>query len=217
MDRRNLLAVMKKRSTKPPLKVFGRLLREARREATREQISKRLEKLGVPLGGSTLAQYEQGSVWAPDPGVLWGLSKIYRVALDDLILVLRENRARPELEVLENRQLATDFVHGVRHEIETHTTESAAAHGVPPPIDSRGSDEDRRLLMGRVEGTHGFPDMEEAFARVDRLVGELAVAVDQLPGRPAAVVGTQRAEDVARRGPARPKHRRKRSKKAARD
>jgi transcriptional regulator with XRE-family HTH domain len=96
----NLLWVTKKRSTNPQLKAFGRRLEELRNKVSREAISLRLEKLGVPLGGSTLAQYEKGNVWAPDPGVLWGLAQIYHVQLQELILLLRENRRHPEADVI---------------------------------------------------------------------------------------------------------------------
>jgi len=51
--------------------------------------------MNATLGGSTLAQYEKGTVWAPDPGVLWGLARIYRVPLEDLVKLLAANRANP--------------------------------------------------------------------------------------------------------------------------
>lgn len=99
----NLFPVAKKRSSYPNLRAFGVYLQRLRGRVSRERISKRLEKLGVPLGGSTLRQYELGAVWAPDPGVLWGLSQIYTVSLDTLIDLLRENRRNPKLEPVEVR------------------------------------------------------------------------------------------------------------------
>ncbi len=94
----NLFWVTKKRSRKPELQAFGQWLERLRgRKVSREQISIRLAALGVPLGGSTLAQYEKGTVWAPDPGVLAGLATIYGVSLDGLVAGLRANRADPKL------------------------------------------------------------------------------------------------------------------------
>lgn len=89
----NLFRVQKKRSRNPALRAFGRYLEKLRGKRSREQISLRLQELHVPLGGSTLAQYEKGTVWAPDPGVLWGLASIYGVRLSDVILRLRANRS----------------------------------------------------------------------------------------------------------------------------
>ena len=74
----------KKRSRNPVLMAFGAELLRLRGENSREWVSIQLERLGVPLGGSTLAQYEKGTVWAPDPGVLWGLSEIYGVRLSEI-------------------------------------------------------------------------------------------------------------------------------------
>lgn len=85
---------MKTRSSKPRLRQFGDRLKALRGTATRQEISNRLEALHAPLGGSTLAQYENGAVWAPDVAVLWGLSQIYKVSMDDLVDLLRTERAR---------------------------------------------------------------------------------------------------------------------------
>jgi hypothetical protein len=97
-QRFTLWPVAKARSRKPQLKAFGSWLIALRGRRTRQQISDKLSNLGVPLGGATLAQYEAGTVWAPDPGVLWGLSEIYRRPLTLLIRALRENRADTEIE-----------------------------------------------------------------------------------------------------------------------
>jgi transcriptional regulator with XRE-family HTH domain len=48
--------------------------------------------LGLSLDRSTLLQYERGTVGSPDPVVLWGLSRLYRVAVDDLIADLVRDR-----------------------------------------------------------------------------------------------------------------------------
>lgn len=87
-----LWGLVKKRSQQPTLKPFGEYLEGLRGKVSRERISLKLAALGVPLGGSTLAQYEKGAVWAPDACVLWGLSTIYRVPIEDLVNRLRENR-----------------------------------------------------------------------------------------------------------------------------
>lgn len=93
--RPNLLCVQKKRSSQPLLLAFGERLRELRGLRSREEISRRLGALAAPLGGSTLAQYEKGQVWAPDAVVLWALSEIYRVPLTDLTRLLAANRQQP--------------------------------------------------------------------------------------------------------------------------
>jgi transcriptional regulator with XRE-family HTH domain len=90
---------MKKRSQKPALRAFGAWLQELRGEASRERISQKLAAKGVPLGGSTLAQYEKGAVWAPDAGVLWGLAQIYETDLDHDGGALAENRKRTDMHV----------------------------------------------------------------------------------------------------------------------
>ncbi len=100
-----------KRSNQPELTAFGEFLagfrsaRAGRRRVSREQISRQLKNLGVPLGGSTLAQYEKGWVWAPDPGVLWGLSRIYETPVDEIIQALKANRSDPSLTVQKLRDL----------------------------------------------------------------------------------------------------------------
>jgi transcriptional regulator with XRE-family HTH domain len=52
-----------------------------------------MKRLGVRLDQSTLYNYEGGTVSAPDPGVLWALSKIYAVSHDELIAMLVKVRA----------------------------------------------------------------------------------------------------------------------------
>lgn len=94
----NLFWMSHKRSRNPQLKAFGGWLAELRSEGvSRERISIRLRGLGVPLGGSTLAQYEKGTVWAPDPCVMWGLAKIYGVGIEKLVAGLRLNRENPSI------------------------------------------------------------------------------------------------------------------------
>jgi transcriptional regulator with XRE-family HTH domain len=52
--------------------------------------------LGLPLNRSTLLQYERGTVTSPDPAVLWGLSRLYHVTVDDLVLdLVRDRTHRP--------------------------------------------------------------------------------------------------------------------------
>lgn len=60
----------------------------------------RARALGIKLTASTLYQYEGGTVEAPDPGVLWALSKVYGVDLNDLISSLVANRNDPQLQAL---------------------------------------------------------------------------------------------------------------------
>lgn len=93
----NLLTVQKKRSRNPELRALGQWLEELRGDLSRERISQLLAAKGVPFGGSTLAQYEKGTVWAPDVGVLLGLSRIYGVAFETLARAVTENRKHPEI------------------------------------------------------------------------------------------------------------------------
>jgi transcriptional regulator with XRE-family HTH domain len=44
------------------------------------------------LDRSTLLQYERGTVGSPDPVMLWGLSHLYRVSVDDLVADLVRDR-----------------------------------------------------------------------------------------------------------------------------
>lgn len=69
-----------------------------RGERSRQQISQRLQALGVSLDESTLVQYEAGTVWAPDVGALVGLAEIYSIPLQSLITLVLANRANTHAE-----------------------------------------------------------------------------------------------------------------------
>lgn len=89
----------KRRSTLPPLTAFGsvlRQLREARRLST-GQVETKLQAAAAKLGRSTVAQYEKGAVWSPDPVVLSELARLYRSDLAGVIAVLKANRQDPSL------------------------------------------------------------------------------------------------------------------------
>jgi hypothetical protein len=88
----NLLRVAKKRSRNPTLRAFGAWLEQLRGKQSRERISMRLSDRGASLGGSTLAQYEKGTVWAPDVVVLSGLAEIYGVSFEHLVRAVAMNR-----------------------------------------------------------------------------------------------------------------------------
>jgi transcriptional regulator with XRE-family HTH domain len=93
----NLLTVVKKRSRNPELSAFGGWLETLRGGMSRERVSQRLSDKGVSLGGSTLAQYEKGTVWAPDVGVLQVLAHIYDVPFEQLARGVVENRKNTAL------------------------------------------------------------------------------------------------------------------------
>jgi transcriptional regulator with XRE-family HTH domain len=103
-----LVEVVQKRSRNPDLKAFGRRLLELRAGRSRQQIVNQLAApdIQVRFDASTLFQYEAGTVWSPDIGVLWGLAKVYEVPLDHLVDLLRANRANPQADSEEWRQLA---------------------------------------------------------------------------------------------------------------
>src|SRR5438094_877997 len=73
---------------------FGRFLAAQRRakELSAEGVVRRMLKYGVRLDQSTLYNYEAGTVNAPDPGVLWALSKIYGVSFEALVALLVDVR-----------------------------------------------------------------------------------------------------------------------------
>jgi hypothetical protein len=95
----NLFSVRKKRSRNPELRAFGEWLQTLRGQMSRERVSQRLADKGIKLGQSTLGQYEKGTVWAPDVGVLLGLSRIYSVSFETLARAVHANRDEPELSL----------------------------------------------------------------------------------------------------------------------
>jgi transcriptional regulator with XRE-family HTH domain len=52
----------------------------------------RLEALGIALDRASIYAYESGRVAAPDAAVLWGLARIYKVNLEELISALLDPR-----------------------------------------------------------------------------------------------------------------------------
>lgn len=86
----------KPRSKLPRLLAFGSYLRSLRASRSRQQISNRLAAFGARLDESTLVQYENGSVWAPDAVVLSALAAIYDVPLRHLVSILATNRQFPD-------------------------------------------------------------------------------------------------------------------------
>jgi transcriptional regulator with XRE-family HTH domain len=81
------------------LTAFGSVLRQLRdaRALSTGQVEKRLQAGGTRLGRSTISQYEQGAVWAPDPVVLAELARLYRTDVEGLIATLKANRQDPSL------------------------------------------------------------------------------------------------------------------------
>lgn len=153
----NLLWLSKKRSNYPELTAFGLILAGLRgRKRSREQISKALETLKVPLGGSTLAQYEKGKVWAPDAGVLWGLAEIYNVPLDYLARLLARNR-----------QDATLDVDLLRHEVPVQRTLTGEA-------DETASDRARRLEARLHEYDGLVPELNRVTTALVRVAAKRA-------------------------------------------
>jgi transcriptional regulator with XRE-family HTH domain len=143
----------RRRSKMPQLKAFGDRLRALRGKRTRAQIAIRLNDLGVPLGDSTLAQYENGNVWAPDAGVLWGLSEIYGEPLERLLELLRRER---------NQALGRPIRDLIRHEPDQMSNpHHKGGSGVPAP----GSVE-TRIQQLETE----LQDRDRAIVERDRLI-----------------------------------------------
>ena len=84
----------KPRSKMPPLTAFGAVLQSLRnrRSLTTAQVETALTKGAAKLGRSTVSQYEQGAVWAPDAVVLAEMARIYRSDLNGLVALLKANR-----------------------------------------------------------------------------------------------------------------------------
>jgi len=74
---------------------FGAYLKQLRGKTSRGKICEQLTKHypGLKLDRSTLLQYERGTVLSPDPAILGGLARLYRVPLDDLIVHLIRDRS----------------------------------------------------------------------------------------------------------------------------
>jgi hypothetical protein len=85
------------------LRAFGRWLERKRldRDMTAPQVARILtEKHGIKVDSSTLYNYEGGTVFAPDPGVLYGLSLVYELDLQTMMSLLLMNRGKPAAETL---------------------------------------------------------------------------------------------------------------------
>ena len=94
-----LFGVAKKRTRLPVLRAFGKRLKELRGKRSRAALCLRLEKqFDVVLNESTYFQYEAGTVWAPDVGVLYGLARLHDVPFGELVTLLLANRKQPDAE-----------------------------------------------------------------------------------------------------------------------
>lgn len=159
------------------LPVLGKHLKDLRKglRASREQISIRLEALNAPLGGSTLAQYEKGTVWAPDPAVLWGLSVIYKVPLEDFVRLLLDDR-----NVAEGRPTVNAVVYEKRKRSDgmlpsSGTLTATTGRGVPidPARAVNGdaaevTDGATPAVPDRADFRAAIQSLEEAAVRFDR-------------------------------------------------
>ena len=163
----------KKRSDQPLLEAFGNRLFQLRSGRSREVISRRLKSLGVPLGGSTLGQYEKGGVWAPDAGVLWGLAKIYGVDLEELILLLRANRLSPS---------TVDPI-----ELDLRVGLDSAYNALRERPAPEGHPSSEVLQQDRSD-----KDLASPRATLVRILADLTALAEQLPGGQTAVAGHRR-------------------------
>lgn len=78
---------------------FGQRLETCRGKRSRQAVANQLRKMSIRIDPSTLHQYEHGTVAAPDPRVLWGLSHIYGVTLDYLTAPLVPGSDSPRASV----------------------------------------------------------------------------------------------------------------------
>jgi transcriptional regulator with XRE-family HTH domain len=85
---------------------FGELLRHLRerRKLSQGQVRNYLKNYGVTLSSAAMSRYEHGERAAPDPAVLYGMSKCYGVELEQLVAALvaeRANKPLPEIQMIE--------------------------------------------------------------------------------------------------------------------
>lgn len=154
-----LFGLAKKRSRNPALKAFGGRLTALRDGRSRGVIIKRLEALGVAFDESSLFQYEAGTVWAPDVGVLWGLSRVYGVGLNELVALLRANRTKTDAEQDDWRDL-------IRHSTEYKKGSTSTGE----------SDDTTAARVRELEiATERLRTYEDIFARLRPLLGQAVV------------------------------------------
>lgn len=74
---------------------FGEYLRKARekRGLSAGQVELQMERFGIPVAHAVLWRYEAGQVGSPDPAVLWALSRLYRISVDEMLGCLAKERA----------------------------------------------------------------------------------------------------------------------------
>ena len=80
---------------------FGHQLTRMRGTQSRSAVCRALQSQGISLDRSTLLQYERGTVRAPDPAVLWGLTRHYGLdTIEHVIGVLVSERTnRPVRDI----------------------------------------------------------------------------------------------------------------------
>ena len=162
-----------------PTDSLGRCLLDHRARRSRQQISVKLKHLGVPLDESSLFQYEAGTVWAPDPGVLWGLAEIYRVPLMELILLLKANRARPGADPSKWSDLLR------------HSRDQALDAHQGGPVDATASARILELERELADYKARFSDVQDVTRRL------FAIAVDREEG-PATTTAAPRRSRTRR-------------------
>jgi transcriptional regulator with XRE-family HTH domain len=79
---------------------FGNLLVDLRGKRSRGLVVRiLLDSYALKLDDTSLLQYERGTVAAPDPAILWALSRIYGADFEELISALVMERTGREVAV----------------------------------------------------------------------------------------------------------------------
>lgn len=147
-----------------------------------------------------LFRLERGQIKTPEPDVFRAAASLYRLSYDDLV----------------NRWSRAHF-YGAADESGTGRADSSAPHTAHTTLHPR-PEEDRDLLgdvlVDRDTHAANLAPSREAFERV---VGELAVLIKQLPRGSHAVARPDRSGGPGSRGRDRPKHGQKHPKKPARE
>lgn len=88
------------------VRAFGRYLKKCRLQARKrvpsvEAVAKTLREQGIDVNHATIRGYEYGWADRPDPSVLGGLARLYKIDVRSLIEVLTANRRNRNLSEID--------------------------------------------------------------------------------------------------------------------
>jgi hypothetical protein len=188
---------------------FGEWLQLQRGDRSLEQIAgkvrRHVELAGLKVNRSLVQKIEQGRV--PNWPLLAAFSRVYEVPITETVIRLIGAMEFPGADDL----LRTD-------KSDTSDANSAQAHRADTDRRPRG-DGERELLTEQLHDRtiYAETDVAPTAEAFERVVGDLAALVKQLPRRSAAVARSGRSASAARDRRDRAKHGRKHPKKPARE